>query len=425
LAGNKKIDFPFKLRGALMDDKATPTPRAARCFTRAIKNAQFVQAAAPHLFATDRYAEGFGTGIPMAILQGLHRITPDSPVLSRHPKIANFLKEHRLPIPGMPVIGPLFNGTIHFVQITFQTSGGTHVVPTAEMQTLVRYASTASWAISDYALQYGFNSLSISPTVITHSVSLPSGAYTKADVPGWVNDIAVQNNLPPESCVFIASPPGVSGEGVPPNGGYHLKANIPYIVTGVHSIGLTVKDADDFFALGVSHEIAEVVVDPNAVISNPEVCDPCDNCYDGFAIRLYFDNDGNYLGSNHDRPPGGFNYDYFICGIVKPAAAGRCPASTADCGYAPPELPFSGRYIAIMIEILTGIIQDGGGIGILGGHPVPIPPWENSEVDILLAVATHNLAGFISKPGGMELQIASMKVVSDVAKKEIQRLEGL
>ena len=55
---------------------------AVRCYTRALKNARFLREAAPEIFAQDPGAEGFGTGVPLEILRGLHRIPHNSPVLT-------------------------------------------------------------------------------------------------------------------------------------------------------------------------------------------------------------------------------------------------------------------------------------------------------------------------------------------------------
>jgi hypothetical protein len=52
--------------------------------------------------------------------------------------------------------------------------------------------------------------------------------------------------------------------------------------------GFDLKDARDVYALALCHEIAEMVVDPAANGSNPEVCNGCGpNCQSPF--RDYFD----------------------------------------------------------------------------------------------------------------------------------------
>jgi hypothetical protein len=306
---------------------------AVRCYTRAAKNARFLQEAAPEIFARDPAAAGFGTGVPLEILRGLHRIPPDSPVLNRHQAVAGVLRTRRPPVPGRVSRDALFSGTIHFAQVTFHTSGGDLVVPAADMNQIVAYAQHAIVPISEYAAQYGPNTLNVSPALLTKTVSLTGTSFTDSDLQGWVNDLASANGFGSDHCIFVPVPPGVSASDVGENAGYHKKANIPYIVAGV-TTGLTLADNADVYAMVVSHETAEMVVDPNVDGNNPEVCDPCDiNCNN--LTRCYFDASDNFLGSNQDSPPGGFAFTYYTCAVAKPDGASQCPAPAADCQYAP------------------------------------------------------------------------------------------
>jgi hypothetical protein len=75
-------------------------------------------------------------------------------------------------------------------------------------------------------------------------------------------------------------------------------------------------------------------------------------------------------------------------------------------------------------EILFGIIQDGGGAEIVGGHIIRIPPWGPPELDILLGVVCHRVAALVSSSEGIALQKAAMSMVARVAEREIQRLGG-
>jgi len=76
-------------------------------------------------------------------------------------------------------------------------------------------------------------------------------------------------------------------------------------------------------------------------------------------------------------------------------------------------------------QIIYGIIQDGGGAEIVGGHIIHIPPWGPPELDILLGVACHRIAVLVSGPEGRALQRAAMNMVAQVAQREIRRLEGV
>jgi hypothetical protein len=318
--------MPARRRGA-------SSARTVRCYTRAMKNARFLRTAKPEVFGQDLDAEGFGTGVPMEILHGLHRIPPSSPVLNRHKAVADVLRVVRPPVPGQVSRDALFSGTIHFGQVTFRTSGGDLVIPASDMNQIVQYAQHAVVSISEYAAQYGPNSISVATALLPKTVTLSGTSFNDGDLQGWVNELATSNGFGSDHCIFVPVPPGVSAASVGENSGYHFKANIPYIVAGV-TTGLTLADSADVYAMVVSHEIAEMVVDPNANGNNPEVCDPCDiNCSN--LTRCYFDASDNFLGSNQNSPPGGFTFSYYTCAVVKQAGAAKCPASTADCQYAP------------------------------------------------------------------------------------------
>src|SRR5215470_1797572 len=114
-----------------------------RCYTRALKNARHLQKVAPDLYAKDLSMEGFGTGVPVEILRGLHRIRHDSPILSRYQAVAETLRKHPLPSGGQPARDALFQGTVHFAQLTFHTSTGDKVMSTSDMNQIVQYATHA------------------------------------------------------------------------------------------------------------------------------------------------------------------------------------------------------------------------------------------------------------------------------------------
>ena len=235
----------------------------------------------------------------------------------------------------------LFNGTVYFVHVTFVTPGGNVSFTAADMQMMVTYAQHAIVPITEFVEQeYGPTSTTISPTPIEYKATLTSSTFSDSDLQGWVNDIVKTNSLPAaNSCIVVPCPTGIGAGLVGSNSGYHSIANAPYAVFGVYATGLTLADQPDQYAMVVSHEIAEVVVDPQANWSNPEVGDPCcENCLPNF-YRAYFDVFNNYLGTNQQTPPGGFNFAYYTAVVVKPAGGanfdGDCHATNADCDYAP------------------------------------------------------------------------------------------
>jgi hypothetical protein len=82
-----------------MAQKPLHPRRKIRCFTRAIKNASFLKQQDPSTFAKDKNAPGFGTGVPIEILQVLHRLKPDSPELKNYAQVSEFLKKRAVPKP--------------------------------------------------------------------------------------------------------------------------------------------------------------------------------------------------------------------------------------------------------------------------------------------------------------------------------------
>jgi len=238
------------------------TATSVRCYTRALKNALHLKKVAPEIFDENPSADGFGTGIPLELLRNLHHIPDSSPIFGRYKGLADVIREHPLPRPGRKGRDALFSGTIYFCQITFRTSSGDKVMPTFDINQIIEYAQHALVPIQAYAAQYGPNNVVISNTPLTKTVSVPSGSFTDSDLRGWVNELVRDNSLPSSSCVFVVCPSGIGAADVGDNAGYHNKADVPYIVAGVYATGLTLADPHDKYAMVVSHEIAEMVVDP-------------------------------------------------------------------------------------------------------------------------------------------------------------------
>jgi hypothetical protein len=78
----------------------TPGSWHVRCFTRTLKNLRHLQTVAPELVVKDSSAQGFATRIRMEILRTVHRLRPDSLVLSRHSAVADILRKTRDALPG-------------------------------------------------------------------------------------------------------------------------------------------------------------------------------------------------------------------------------------------------------------------------------------------------------------------------------------
>lgn len=308
---------------------------ALLCATRHLKNARHLQATAPHILPREEPPDGYASRVPFDLLGRLHAVRQDE--LGRYRDLAEALRRSPVPPPRATVTGSLFNGSLIFAQISFRTRSGTVSLAVSDLQTAITYATLVVLPISRYAAQYGPNQSVVSTSPILFGADVPAGRYNDQILRGWVNAIASQAKLPGNVCVMILNPRGiVNTDGDPSRGigGYHGLANVPYCFVNAMGSGFTVADPQSLFALALSHEIAEMVVDPQANLENPEVCDPCGpNCQTPWID--YFTSGGGYLGTSQGFPPP-FAYGFFINGIVKPDAATACPAPAAACNYAPP-----------------------------------------------------------------------------------------
>ena len=306
------------------------------CAARAIKNARHLQRTAPHILPRDEPPGGFASRVPWELLMRLHGPLPRTE-LDRVPGLADALRRSPVPIRRATASEPLFNGTLVFAQISFRTARGVLSVSSKDLATAMAYARLIRPPVVAYAGQYGPNSVGVGASPVAFEVSVPGGTYTDQTLQGWVNAIVSQNHLPANTGVVILNPPGVVNTDADPSqgvGGYHAFASTPYAFVNVMGSGLTVKDEANVYALALSHEIAEMVVDPRADLVNPECCDGCGpNCQ---AVWIdYFDASGGYLQTVQRFPPP-FPYGFFINAIARPSAATQCPAPGAACNYAPP-----------------------------------------------------------------------------------------
>ncbi len=244
------------------------------------------------------------------------------------------------------VATPLFSGTVHFVTIQFQTPAGTVGVSTTDTTVGVTYCALIAPIASRYASQYGPNSVNVDPAAPNKLVT-PSGGttYSDGELAGWVDDYAAAANLPAGDAMAVLNPPsGVENTNARVSDGvlgYHSISprGHPYLFVNVQGTGFSVNDAAGFFALALSHELQEMLVDPRANGENPEVCDPCaGNCSSTTSLEL-FDPRLNYLGSattSTTSPPPGTQYAFYLNSMVRPDHATDCPAPPLACAYPPP-----------------------------------------------------------------------------------------
>lgn len=308
---------------------------AHTCSTRYLKNAKFLQGPELGFFPAAEPIDGFASLVPMHVLSRLGEIDlaelePD--------ELAKAVSRRRPPAVGKLAVAPLFSGTLRFVQATFSSSGTDHTLPAADLGTAMGYAKLSSPQISAYASQYGPNGIEVAIDTIPLQASVVAGKYNDQSLAGWVDQLAKTRGLGPDSCLVFLNPQGVVNTDADVNQGvlgYHniSPGGIPYAFVNVMGQGLTIKDDQNFYALALSHEIVEALVDPAANGSNPEVSDNCSgNC--NVEFRNYFDANGVWLGGSP-----GSSHAFFTAGCVKPANASQCPAPVSACTYPPPAAP--------------------------------------------------------------------------------------
>lgn len=184
--------------------------------------------------------------IPFEVLSKLHQLSDED--LKAYPDLVDAAKSLR-GLQLQPRSSSLFSGTPHFVQISFDVNGTVTTISDADMQTMIQFAALAVEQISGYAAQYGSNSVNVSPTKLTFSVSMPAGNFNDHDLQGWVNSIIKANNLPGSTnSLVIPHPRGTTntdGDATKGIGGYHGKANCLYSYVNVFGTAFTLADRPD------------------------------------------------------------------------------------------------------------------------------------------------------------------------------------
>jgi len=311
------------------------------CATRAVKNIKYLENLLP---ANEINMRKGLTDLSPEVLLRIHTLDKPQEVL-RNNELANFLEKNRIPLPKATISHHLFNGSLVFVQLVFNRAGQPPFsISNADLLTAINYSNSAVVPIHKYASQYGHNTILVSPNILSFTVTLTGNTFSDADLQGWIKTIAQNSNLN-NSCIMVlidvTGPRNSDGSGN--IGGYHYITDnkIPYCFCNVFGQNLTVDDNQGVYAEILSHEIAEMVVDPAADLSNPEVCDACaGNC--GNVWNEFFDSNNKYIDGSKSVPPS-FSYTYFINSLIRPESydpTTECAKMGSDpqavCVYAPP-----------------------------------------------------------------------------------------
>src|SRR5262245_55745149 len=329
----------------------------ALCATRAVKVMKYLRRMVPE--SVPHSSLDALEKLPPSVLADLHaasdwhRITEDA-------QLKSWLANNPLPSANARALGPLFHGTLVFAQISFAAPGlAPSGISAADTQTAINYATLAVDPIQRYASQYGPNSVGVWPSAIPYTARLQDGAFSEAEFEGWVDDVAqfMRSQRVPDPCIVIMhnrslpNSPSFTGH----RGSYHSSTGkgTPYCYSLVFGQNLSIADNDhtinnlpneNVYAHTLSHEIAEMVVDPRGDLRNPEVCDACfGNC--GANLFALFDQNGLFLGGTDDiaLASGFAGFAFFINSIVRPdvvLGSNFCVAAGGDvqsaCIYPPP-----------------------------------------------------------------------------------------
>lgn len=230
-------------------------------------------------------------------------------------------------------------GAVHFVSFQLRTPNGLVGLSDNDLRVALQYLEKAVGPINGYCSAYGDAAISVDPTIIPFTADLAGATtYTDAELRDWVQTIVQEQNYGAgDALVFFNPPSGVENSDAPVSQGvlgYHGAAPNPYSFVNAIGTGFTVDDAADVYATALSHEIAEMVVDPAADNSKPEVCDPCaGNC--NVDYRNYFDDAGNWIQGS----PAPATYSFFTDGVATPGTVSQCPAPIGGCEYSPQGAP--------------------------------------------------------------------------------------
>jgi hypothetical protein len=326
------------------------------CSTRAIKVLKHLRSVIPETVPPSS-VDAIET-LPISVFANLHG-TLASDRAAEYPQLKTWLANNQIPSANVTVSGPLFHGTLVFVQLIFQEPNQpSSSVKLADVQTARNYAALAVGPIQRYASQYGPSNVGVSPTVISFTANVSGNSFTQSQFEGWVDQCAktARDNHVSNPCIVILhnrdlpNTPQFKNER---NSFHSITGNgTPYCYCLVFGESLSVADNnhtingkpnEKVYAHMLSHEIAEMVVDPNPNVHNPEVCDGCaGNCNnDQFDL---FDANGTFIGgTNQTSTATGFAF--FINSIIRPEAIdpnnpNECALAGSDlkavCIYPPP-----------------------------------------------------------------------------------------
>jgi hypothetical protein len=323
------------------------------CDTRAVKVLKYLQSMAPA--TVSRSSLDALEELPSSVLAS-HHSTWNWDEVTEDTQLRNWLAKNPVPSPKAKASSALFHGTLVFVQLVFeQPSDLLSSMSLTDVGTARNYAALAVVPIQRYASQYGPNSVSVAPDVISFTAKLKGPSFSIGQFEGWVEKCAQLSraNDVANPCIVILHNRNLlnSPSFRKHRDSFHSSTGngTPYCYSLVFGEDLSVADNnhtnngrphDKVYAHNLSHEIAEMVVDPFSDSGNPEVCDACSgNCNVQFFDL--FDQNGVFMGGTADTAAA-TGFAFFINSIVSPDAVlngNQCVVqgdARSACIYPPP-----------------------------------------------------------------------------------------
>jgi hypothetical protein len=338
--------------------------------------------------------------LPASLLAGLHTES-DWNNVTEDPRLKSWLASNPIPSAKAKVSGPLFRGTLVFAQVSFAAPGlAPSGISAADTETAINYATLAVVPIQRYASQYGPNSVSVWPVAIPYTARLQGSAFSLAEFEGWVDAVGqfMRSQQVADPCIVIMhnrslpDSPSFTGQ----RNSFHSSTGhgTPYCYSLVFGENLSIADNnhtvnnqanEKVYAHTLSHEIAEMVVDPRGDDSNPEVCDACATNCNAFNLFELFDQNGGYMGGTADTASAS-GFAFFINSIVRSDVAlnsNFCVAQGGNvqsaCIYPPP--------------FETGELLSYGDAGTPGNVSDPVVVGFGGWLDFKFLFAGKNLSG--------------------------------
>ena len=367
------------------------------CSTRAVKVLKHLRRTVPD--SIPRSSIAALEKLPSEVLASLHSGSNLDAVIADQ-KLRDWLRKNPIAAARRTVDGPLFKGTLVFAQVSFAVpnlppSG----MSAADTQTAIAYATLAVLPIQRYASQYGPNSVDVWPVAIPFTAKLQGSSFDDGEFEGWVDGIAqfMRAQQVSHPCIIVMHDRGLPNSPTFTNekDSFHSMTDngTPYCYSLVFGQNLSVADNnhtvdnkanEKVYAHTLSHEVAEMVVDPRVDGSNPEVCDACATNCNSVNFFDLFDQNGVFIGGTADTgsAPG---FSFFINSIVRSDVqldSHACVAQGGDvksaCIYPPP--------------FLTGELLSYGDAGTPGNVSSPVVVGFGGWEDFTFLFAGRNVA---------------------------------